>query len=97
MDKQLIDLTKVYLAKVYLEKITAAIEDSAFKGYVKAEISKAGFVVLVSTVSGLRWINRERAYPDAFDRLEDLSFESWLAWKELKKQLKERQTCSTLE
>lgn len=90
MDQQLI-----YLAKPYLEKANIGIDGSAFKGYVKAEISKAGFVVLVSIVSDIRWYNRERAYPDAFDRLDEISNESWLAWKELKKQLKESQTCST--
>ena len=71
-----------------LEHIQSEIEKGPFKGYLRAEISPAGFVVVNSTVSDLRWDNRVRAYPDSWVRIDDLCHECWLYYKFMKGELK---------
>lgn len=68
----------------WLEIIQQEIDKSPFKGIMKAEMSRAGFVVLTSIVSDIRYDNKERAYPNSFSYLDDLSLESWLDYKKSK-------------
>lgn len=67
-----------------LELIQSEIEKGPFKGYLKAEISPAGFVVLHATVSELRYTNREKAYLESYFHLDNLCHESWLYYKFMK-------------
>ena len=71
-----------------LDQIQSEIEKGPFKGYLRVEISPAGFVVVNSTVSDLRWDNRVRAYPDSWVRIDDLCHECWLYHKFMKGELK---------
>lgn len=68
----------------WLEIIQQEIDKSPFKGIMKAEISRAGFVVLTSIVSDIRYDNKERAYPNSFSYLDDLCHQAWLDYKESK-------------
>lgn len=72
----------------WLVRIQEEVDKSAFKGYLKAEISPAGFVVVNSAVSDLRWDNRQRAYSDSWTRIDDLCHECWLYHKFMKGELK---------
>lgn len=64
----------------WLEYIQQELAKSPFKGIMKAEINRAGFVSLDFIVSNIRFDNKERAYPNSFNYLVDLCREAWLDW-----------------